>query len=82
VVNQLQGRRINNERVSKFHFQIWEFVQWISEMELTNLRFDDRLDGASNFLSWKVTVTLLLEENDIKILSRTLLLRPKICRSW
>jgi hypothetical protein len=26
---------------------------------------EDRLDGASNFLSWKVKVTLLLDENDL-----------------
>jgi hypothetical protein len=36
-----------------------------SEMASTSLRFEDRLDGASNFLSWKVRVTLLLEENDL-----------------
>jgi hypothetical protein len=65
MVNQLQGRRTSGERVSKLHFQIWEFVQWISEMSLASLRFEDRLDGASNFLSWKVRVTLLLEENDL-----------------
>jgi hypothetical protein len=29
------------------------------------LRFENRLDGASNFISWKVRVTLLLEENDL-----------------
>jgi hypothetical protein len=34
-------------------------------MASTSLIFKDRLDGASNFLSWKVTVTLLLEENDL-----------------
>jgi hypothetical protein len=34
-------------------------------MASTSLRFHDRLDGASNFLSWKVRVTLLLEENDL-----------------
>jgi hypothetical protein len=34
-------------------------------MAITWLRFEDRLDGASNFLSWKVRVTLLLEENDL-----------------
>jgi hypothetical protein len=27
--------------------------------------FEDRLDGATNFLSWKVRVTLLVEENDL-----------------
>ena len=34
-------------------------------MVATSLRFEDKLDGASNFLSWKVRVTLLLEENDL-----------------
>jgi hypothetical protein len=34
-------------------------------MASNSLRFEDRLDGASNFLSWKVRVTLLLEENDL-----------------
>jgi hypothetical protein len=34
-------------------------------MASTNLRFEDRLDGASNFLSWMVRVTLSLEENDL-----------------
>jgi hypothetical protein len=34
-------------------------------MASTSLRFEDKLDGASNFLSWKVRVTLLLEENDL-----------------
>jgi hypothetical protein len=65
VVNTLQGRRTSNEMVSKFHFHIREFLQWISEMASASLRFEDRLDGTSNFLSWKVRVTLLLEENDL-----------------
>jgi hypothetical protein len=34
-------------------------------MEAMCLRFEDKLDGALNFLSWKVRVTLLLEENDL-----------------
>ena len=34
-------------------------------MASTSLRFEDRLDDASNLLSWKVRVTLLLEENDL-----------------
>jgi hypothetical protein len=29
------------------------------------LKFEDRLDGALNFLSWKVRVTLLLEETNL-----------------
>jgi hypothetical protein len=40
-------------------------VQYILEMASASLRFEDKLDGASNFLSWKVRVTLLLEENDL-----------------
>jgi hypothetical protein len=34
-------------------------------MALNSLKVEDKLDGASNFLSWKVRVTLLLEENDL-----------------
>jgi hypothetical protein len=34
-------------------------------MAATSLRFEDRLDGASNFLPWKARVTLLLKENDL-----------------
>lgn len=34
-------------------------------MASTSLRFEDILDGTSNFLSWKVRVALLLEENDL-----------------
>jgi hypothetical protein len=33
-------------------------------METTSLKFEDRLDGASNFLPWKVRFTLVLKEND------------------
>jgi hypothetical protein len=34
-------------------------------MALASLRFEDISDDVSNFLSWKVKVTLLLEENDL-----------------
>jgi hypothetical protein len=34
-------------------------------MAATSLRFEDRLDGASNFLSWKARVSLLLKEHDL-----------------
>lgn len=34
-------------------------------MTLASVKFEDILDDASNFLSWKFKVTLLLEENDI-----------------
>lgn len=32
---------------------------------VTSVRVEDRLDGASNFSSWKSRLTLVLEENDI-----------------
>lgn len=31
----------------------------------TGVRFEDRLDGASNFVSWKFRVMLVLKENKI-----------------
>ena len=31
----------------------------------TNLRFEDRLDGESNFSSWKERIVLLLEEVEL-----------------
>jgi hypothetical protein len=34
-------------------------------MATRSLRFEDRLDGASNLLSWEAKVTLLLKENDL-----------------
>jgi hypothetical protein len=34
-------------------------------MASTSLRVEDRLDGASNFLSWKARVTLALKEYDL-----------------
>jgi hypothetical protein len=34
-------------------------------MESTSLRVEDRLDGASNVLSWKSIVTLALKEYDL-----------------
>ena len=34
-------------------------------MTTTSLRVEERLDGASNFLSWKARVTFLLKEYDL-----------------
>jgi hypothetical protein len=34
-------------------------------MAAASLKFKDRWDGASNILSWKARVTLLLKENDL-----------------
>jgi hypothetical protein len=49
-------------------------------MALARFRFEDRLDGVPNFLSWKVRVTLLLEENDILKVRVILLLKENdIC---
>jgi hypothetical protein len=35
------------------------------KMVATRLRFEDRFNGASNFLPWKARVTWLLKENDL-----------------
>jgi hypothetical protein len=45
-------------------------------MASNSLRFEDRLDGASNFLSWKVRVTLLLEENDLWDIVKDVVVTP------
>ena len=31
----------------------------------TNLRLEDRLDGAGNFVPWKARIVLILEENGL-----------------
>jgi hypothetical protein len=35
------------------------------EMVVASFRFEDRLDGASNFVPWKARVTLVLMENGL-----------------
>ena len=32
---------------------------------MIGMKVEDRLDGASNFISWKSRVLLILEENDL-----------------
>jgi hypothetical protein len=51
-------------------------------MASTSLRFEDKLDGASNFLSWKVRVTLLLEENDLWDIVKNVVTLPTGCNNW
>jgi hypothetical protein len=45
-------------------------------MTSNGLRFENRLDGASNFLSWKVRVTLLLEENGLRDIVKEVVTLP------
>jgi hypothetical protein len=45
-------------------------------MTSISLRFEDKLDDASNFLSWKVRVTFLLEENDLWDIVKNAVLSP------
>jgi len=33
---------------------------------VTNLRLEDRLEGANNFISWKTMILFILEEDEIK----------------
>ena len=46
-------------------------------MALASLRDQDRLDGASNFSFWKARISLLLEENSIKVVLRVEELCPR-----
>jgi hypothetical protein len=48
----------------------------------TCLRFEDKLDGASNFLSWKVRATLLLEENGLWDIFKNVVTPPTNRSSW
>jgi len=43
----------------------------------TNMRVEDRLDGASNFRCWKHRNLLILEENDLLIYVTVVILEPK-----
>jgi len=43
----------------------------------TNMRVEDRLDGASNFRCWKHITLLILEENDLLIYVTEVILEPK-----
>jgi hypothetical protein len=45
----------------------------------TELRFEDRLDGATNFNPWKKRIALLLEENEIwDVVEKTLVVPTDI----
>jgi hypothetical protein len=45
-------------------------------MEATSLIFEDKLDGASNYLSWNAMVTLLLEENYLWDIAKDVVTSP------
>jgi hypothetical protein len=45
-------------------------------MAATYLEFEDKLDGALNFLSWKVSVTFLLQENDLWDIIKSVMTPP------
>jgi hypothetical protein len=45
-------------------------------MASTSLKFEDKLDGALNFLSWNVKVTLFLEENDLWDIIKDIMTSP------
>jgi hypothetical protein len=47
-------------------------------MASTSLIFEDKLDGASNFLSLKVRCTFLLEENDLWDIVKDVVSSPTI----
>jgi hypothetical protein len=45
-------------------------------MAATGLRFEDRLEGASNFIPWKARVTLVLMENGLWEFANTIVTPP------
>ena len=52
---------LSDPKVSTSYPQfVWRFKQ--KAVMAGSLRFEDKLDGVSNFLSWKVRVTFLLKE--------------------
>ena len=44
---------------------------------MIGMKVEDRLDGASNFISWKPRVLLILEENDLLKFVNEKVLEPK-----
>jgi hypothetical protein len=44
---------------------------------ITNMRVEDRLDGADNFKSWKHRILLILEENELLDHVKQVLLEPE-----
>jgi hypothetical protein len=44
---------------------------------ISNMRVEDRLDGANNFISWKHRVLLILEENELLDHVKQVLPEPK-----
>jgi hypothetical protein len=44
---------------------LYSSLNYDLEMAATSLRFGDKLEGASNFIPWKVRVTLVLMENGL-----------------
>jgi len=43
---------------------VWKTGQQ-TQMATAGLRFEDRLDGASNFCPWRERINLVLEENGL-----------------
>jgi hypothetical protein len=56
-----QGTQISTEDVSP---KVWETEQQ-TQMVSAGLRFEGRLDGASNFCPWRERIGLVLEENGL-----------------
>jgi len=44
---------------------------------ITSMIFEDRVDGADNFISWKHRIVLILEENELLDHVKQVLLEPK-----
>ena len=53
----------------------------LSEMA-TNLRLEDRLDGAGNFVSWKARIVLILQENELWEYAWFVVIESKAHNCW
>jgi hypothetical protein len=59
------GARICRALQVIFIRRLWsQCISWTGKMA-TGLRFEDRLEGASNFNPWKERIALLLEESEL-----------------
>jgi hypothetical protein len=50
--------------------------QQVADMPASGLRFEDRLDGVSNYSPWKEQIMLVLMENDIWEFANSIMMPP------
>lgn len=69
------SRKVEVDLYSRLH----EFLGRSDQNEMaTRMRFEDRLEGASNFSPWKERITLLLEVNEVWEITNTNVASPTV----